>query len=89
VRESAEPLNDTAVLLLISQMRLQPHFGKEFQAIVIDHTDMVDVDQISATIARDCPDLRGLGGRTDTLSTQTATDAKPPVRAHFGLAAQS
>jgi hypothetical protein len=35
VRESAEPLNDTAVLLLISQMRLQPHFGKEFQALLM------------------------------------------------------
>jgi len=55
----------------------------------VDHTGMVDVDQISATIARDCPDLRGLGGGTDTLSTQTATDAKPPVRARFGLVAQS
>jgi hypothetical protein len=35
VRESAEPLNDTAVLLLISQMRPQPHFGKEFQALLM------------------------------------------------------
>jgi len=47
------------------------------------------VDQISATIARDCPELSGLGGQTDTLSTQTATDAKPRARAHSGLAAQS
>jgi hypothetical protein len=48
----------------------------------IQTLDVVDVDQISATIARDCPELSGLGGQTDTLSTQMATDAKPRARAH-------
>jgi hypothetical protein len=35
VRESAEPLNETAVLLLIGQVRLQPHFGKQLQALLM------------------------------------------------------
>jgi hypothetical protein len=33
----------------------------------LETPDMIDLDQISATVARDCPRLRGLGGRTDAL----------------------
>lgn len=37
--------------------------------------DIIDVDQISSTIARDCSKLRELGGRA--LSAETTTDAPP------------
>jgi hypothetical protein len=48
---------------------------------------MIDVDLITATIAGECPKLRALGGRTDTLSTQTETDAKPEPVPTLGLIA--
>jgi hypothetical protein len=32
------------------------------RAGAIDHTDIVDVNQLSATIARDCPELRDGAG---------------------------
>jgi len=48
--------------------------------------DIIDVDQISSTIARDCSKLRELGGRT--LSAETTTDA-PRARAYFRLVALS